>query len=88
RKPAKDLWLWHAGPIEVDAALLDLLWKAYLRRFDQEHFHRFACKTRHSRRLTETHQSRPRTPQRIKEPAERQAPALPQDRAADNEHRE
>jgi len=39
RKPPKDLWLWHAGPIEADP---DLLWKAYLRRFDQEHFHRFA----------------------------------------------
>ncbi|GAA0380032.1 hypothetical protein Acor_01510 [Acrocarpospora corrugata] len=42
RKPTKDLWLWHAGPAEVDANLVDLLWKAYLRRFDQEHFHRFA----------------------------------------------
>jgi hypothetical protein len=39
RKPLKDLWLWHAGPVEAD---VDLLWKAYLRRFDQEHFHRFA----------------------------------------------
>jgi hypothetical protein len=39
RKPSKDLWLWHAGPVEAD---VDLLWKAYLRRFDQEHFHRFA----------------------------------------------
>jgi hypothetical protein len=27
-------WAWKADP--------DLLWKAYLRRFDQEHFHRFA----------------------------------------------
>lgn len=42
RKPTKDLWLWHAGPVPVDAALVDLLWRAYLRRFDQEHFHRFA----------------------------------------------
>ncbi|MBB4942772.1 hypothetical protein FHR32_007172 [Streptosporangium album] len=42
RKPTKDLWLWHAGPVEVDLDLVDLLWKAYLRRFDQEHFHRFA----------------------------------------------
>jgi hypothetical protein len=41
RKPTKDLWLWHAGPVPVDTALVDLLWKAYLRRFDQEHFHRF-----------------------------------------------
>src|SRR5438445_6303201 len=39
RKPPKDLWLWHAGPVPADP---DLLWKAYLRRFDQEHFHRFA----------------------------------------------
>jgi hypothetical protein len=42
RRPSKDLWLWHAGPVLPD---VDLLWKAYLRRFDQEHFHRFtkAC---------------------------------------------
>jgi DDE superfamily endonuclease len=37
----KPVWLWHAAapgtPPDVD-----LLWKAYLRRFDQEHFHRFA----------------------------------------------
>ncbi len=40
RKPLKDLWLFHSAPpgTELD---LDLLWKAYLRRFDQEHFHRF-----------------------------------------------
>jgi hypothetical protein len=38
RTPPKDLWLWHAGPVHAD---VDLLWKAYLRRFDQEHFHRF-----------------------------------------------
>jgi hypothetical protein len=147
RKPTKDLWLWHAGPLQTDTTLVDLLWKAYLRRFDQEHFHRFAkvylgmarahltsalatdrwlhlilaayaqlrlaspmsmtCaalaakprtrksaqpipgaarpspsprKTGNTRRLTETHPPRPRTPQRIKEPAEGQAPALPQDR--------
>lgn len=42
RKPARDLWLWHSGPQEAGADLADLLWKAYLRRFDQEHFHRFA----------------------------------------------
>jgi hypothetical protein len=41
RAPHKDLWLWHHGPAEADAGLADLLWKAYLRRFDQEHFHRF-----------------------------------------------
>lgn len=34
-----DLWLWHAGPVLTDPALLA---KAYFRRFDQEHFHRFA----------------------------------------------
>jgi hypothetical protein len=41
RKPPKDLWLFHSAPpgVKLD---LDLLWKAYLRRFDQEHFHRFA----------------------------------------------
>jgi hypothetical protein len=43
RTPPRDLWLWHCGPAEADAGLADLLWKAYLRRFDQEHFHRF-CK--------------------------------------------
>ncbi|WP_336213971.1 hypothetical protein [Nonomuraea sp. LPB2021202275-12-8] len=32
RKPTKDLWLWHTGPAPVDTALVDLLWKAYLRR--------------------------------------------------------
>src|SRR6266704_1215259 len=37
--PPKDLWLWHAGPVPADP---DLLWKAYLRRSGQEHFHRFA----------------------------------------------
>jgi hypothetical protein len=42
RKPLKDLWLWHYGPVQADADLAGLLWKACLRRFDQEHFHRFA----------------------------------------------
>ena len=41
RKPHKDVWLFHAAPPGT-AFDLDLLWKAYLRRFDQEHFHRFA----------------------------------------------
>jgi hypothetical protein len=37
----KPVWLWHhAAP--GTAVDVDLLWKAYLRRFDQEHFHRFA----------------------------------------------
>jgi DDE superfamily endonuclease len=40
RKPAKDLWLFHSTPPGTEPDL-DLLWKAYLRRFDQEHFHRF-----------------------------------------------
>lgn len=37
----KPLWLWHHAPPGT-AVEIDLLWKAYLRRFDQEHFHRFA----------------------------------------------
>lgn len=40
RTPHKDLWLFHHGPPGTEPDL-DLLWKAYLRRFDQEHFHRF-----------------------------------------------
>ncbi|TLQ47254.1 hypothetical protein [Streptomyces marianii] len=34
----RDLWLWHLGPQPADPVLL---WTAYMRRFDQEHFHRF-----------------------------------------------
>ncbi len=41
RAPHRDIWLFHAAPPGVEPDL-DLLWKAYLRRFDQEHFHRFA----------------------------------------------
>jgi len=41
RKPHKDMWLFHAAPPGAEPDI-DLLWKAYLRRFDQEHFHRFA----------------------------------------------
>lgn len=37
----KPLWLWHSAPPGSHSDI-DLLWKAYLRRFDQEHFHRFA----------------------------------------------
>lgn len=37
----KPLWLWHACAPGAGSDV-DLLWKAYLRRFDQEHFHRFA----------------------------------------------
>ncbi|MFF3159896.1 transposase, partial [Streptomyces sp. NPDC057910] len=39
RSQATDLWLWHAGPMPTDPAVL---WMAYMRRFDQEHFHGFA----------------------------------------------
>jgi hypothetical protein len=39
RKP-QELWLWWAGPGAPD---LDLLWRAYVRRFDLEHTLRF-CK--------------------------------------------
>ncbi len=41
RKPHRDVWLFHSAPPGA-AFDLDLVWKAYLRRFDQEHFHRFA----------------------------------------------
>lgn len=37
----KPMWLWHHAPPGT-AVDVDLLWKGYLRRFDQEHFHRFA----------------------------------------------
>jgi hypothetical protein len=42
RKNATTLWLWHSGPDTPD---LDLLWRAYLRRFDIEHTLRFAKNT-------------------------------------------
>jgi hypothetical protein len=35
------LWLWHHAPPGTPTEV-DLLWKGYLRRFDQEHVHRFA----------------------------------------------
>ena len=41
RKP-KALWLWWHGPGKPD---LDLLWKAYCRRFDVEHFVKFLKRT-------------------------------------------
>ena len=41
RKPKK-LWLWFSGEGEAD---LDLLWRAYLRRFDLEHTIRFLKQT-------------------------------------------
>ena len=39
-RPPKVLWLWWAGPGELD---LELAWRAYVRRFDLEHTVRF-CK--------------------------------------------
>jgi hypothetical protein len=41
-RPPKVLWLWWAGPGELD---LDLAWRAYTRRFDLEHTVRFAKQT-------------------------------------------
>ena len=41
-RPPKVLWLWWAGPGELD---LDLAWRAYIRRFDLEHTVRFAKQT-------------------------------------------
>jgi hypothetical protein len=41
-RPPKVLWLWWAGP---DALDLDLVWRAYVRRFDLEHAVRFAKQT-------------------------------------------
>jgi hypothetical protein len=43
RKP-RVLWLWWHGP-EGSAPDLDLLWKAYVRRFDLEHTFRFLKQT-------------------------------------------
>jgi hypothetical protein len=42
RGPAQPLWLWYAGPVPPDPALL---WRAYVHRFDLEHTLRF-CKQR------------------------------------------
>ena len=41
-RPPKVLWLWSAGPGELD---LDLAWRAYVRRFDLEHTVRFCKQT-------------------------------------------
>ena len=41
-RPPKGLWLWWAGRGELD---LDLVWRAYVRRFDLEHTVRFAKQT-------------------------------------------
>jgi hypothetical protein len=40
RRHPKPMWLWHTAP-EGTAFDLDLLWRAYLRRFDIEHTFRF-----------------------------------------------
>ena len=43
-RPPKVLWLWWAGPegLQLD---LDLMWRAYVRRFDLEHTIRFCKQT-------------------------------------------
>jgi hypothetical protein len=41
-RPPKVLWLWWAGPGELD---LDLAWRAYIRSFDLEHTVRFCKQT-------------------------------------------
>jgi hypothetical protein len=41
-RPPKVLWLWWAGPGQLD---LDLAWRAYVRRFDLEHTVRFCKQT-------------------------------------------
>jgi hypothetical protein len=41
-RPPRALWLWWAGP---DAPDPDLLWRAYVRRFDLEHTLRFCKQT-------------------------------------------
>jgi hypothetical protein len=43
-RPPKVLWLWWAGPEELQLDL-DLAWRAYVRRFDLEHTVRFAKQT-------------------------------------------
>jgi DDE superfamily endonuclease len=42
RRVPKELWLWWSGPGEPN---LDLLWRAYVRRFDLEHTFRFFKQT-------------------------------------------
>jgi hypothetical protein len=41
-RPPKVLWLWWAGPGDLD---LELAWRAYIRRFDLEHTVRFCKQT-------------------------------------------
>jgi hypothetical protein len=43
-RPPKVLWLWWAGPADLQLDL-DLAWRAYVRRFDLEHTVRFAKQT-------------------------------------------
>jgi hypothetical protein len=42
-RPPKVLWLWWAGPDDTHLDL-DLVWRAYVRRFDLEHTVRFASR--------------------------------------------
>ena len=44
RKP-RVLWLWWHGPEGEEAPNLDLIWRAYVRRFDLEHTFRFLKQT-------------------------------------------
>jgi hypothetical protein len=44
RREPKKLWLWWDGPGEEEPDL-DLLWRAYVRRFDLEHTFRFLKQT-------------------------------------------
>jgi len=44
-RTAGALWLWWHGPEEAAAPELDLLWRAYARRFDLEHTFRFLKQT-------------------------------------------
>jgi hypothetical protein len=43
-RPPKVLWLWWAGPADLQLDL-DLAWRAYIRRFDLEHTVRFCKQT-------------------------------------------
>jgi hypothetical protein len=45
RREPRVLWLWWHGPEEAAAPDLDLLWRAYARRFDLEHTFRFLKQT-------------------------------------------
>ena len=46
RREPRVLWLWwHGGPDGITPDLLDLLWRAYARRFDIEHTFRFLKQT-------------------------------------------